>query len=127
MVKKSTFSVYKVYLFIAFATALGQHTIWTIMAVYQVEVAKLNPLQLVLVGTVLELGCFLLQVPTGALADLYSRRLSVIIGYLLMGISYLLQAFVPRFEAILIAQVLLAAGFAFGCYCFSYILSSAFR
>ena len=38
------------------------------------------PLQLVLVGTTLELACFLFEIPTGIVADLYSRRLSVVIG-----------------------------------------------
>ena len=48
-------------------------------------VVGLNPLQMVLVGTVLEISAFVLEIPTGIVADLYSRRVSVIIGFALMG------------------------------------------
>ena len=113
MAKQSKLNAYSLYLFISAASALGINTVWTVSGVYQVEIVRLNPLQLVLVGTVLELVTFFLQVPTGALADLYSRRLCITIGYSLVGISYLFQGLVPRFEAILLSQVLLAAGFAF--------------
>jgi DHA3 family tetracycline resistance protein-like MFS transporter len=112
MHERNTFGAYSVYLFLSVASVLGMQSAWTV-SVYQVEVVRLSPLQLVLVGTVLELGMLILQVPTGIVADLYSRRLSVIIGYLLLGSSYLLQGLVPSFEAILLAQVVLAAGFAF--------------
>jgi DHA3 family tetracycline resistance protein-like MFS transporter len=113
MSKYCKFNAYFIYLLIAAVVALGQGTVWMVSSVYQVEMVKLTPLQLVLVGTVLELVTLLCQVPTGALADLYSRRLSVILGYSLMGASYLFQALVPRFEAILLAQIALAAGFSF--------------
>ena len=53
--------------------------------IYQVTTVGLNPLQLVLVGTVLEATAFLCEVPTGVVADVYSRRLSIIIGYLMIG------------------------------------------
>jgi hypothetical protein len=46
----------------------------------------LNPLQLVLVGTVLEATAFLAEIPTGVLADVYSRRWSVIVGGPLVGL-----------------------------------------
>ena len=72
--------------------------------------AHLNPLQLVLVGTVLEISCFLTQVPTGVLADVYSRRLAVIIGIFLIGAGFILEGAIPRFETILLAQVIWGVG-----------------
>ena len=81
--------------------------------IYQVTTVGLNPLQLVLVGTVLELTAFICEVPTGMLADMFSRRLSIIIGYLLIGVGFMLEGFVPRFEAILLAQVLWGMGATF--------------
>lgn len=113
MFKYRKLNAYVIYLLIAAVVALGQGTVWMVSSVYQVEVVKLTPLQLVLVGTVLELVTLICQVPTGALADLYSRRLSVILGYSLLGASYLIQALIPRFDAILLAQIVLAAGFSF--------------
>jgi hypothetical protein len=41
--------------------------------VYQVEVAHLDPLRLLLVGSVLELTCLVFQIPTGLFADAFSR------------------------------------------------------
>ncbi len=75
--------------------------------------AHLNPLQLVLVGTVLEITVFLTQVPTGALADVYSRRLAVIVGLVLIGTGALLEGSIPQFWAILLSQVLWGVGVTF--------------
>ncbi|GAA3131025.1 DHA3 family tetracycline resistance protein-like MFS transporter [Kribbella aluminosa] len=86
---------------------------FTLSAVYYVRHAGLNPLQMVLVGTTLELACFLFEIPTGLVADLYSRRLSLVIGFVLIGAGFLLQALVPAFLAILAAQVLWGVGFTF--------------
>ncbi|TDO30590.1 DHA3 family tetracycline resistance protein-like MFS transporter [Kribbella sp. VKM Ac-2527] len=86
---------------------------FTLSMVYYVADVGLDPLQLVLVGTTLELACFLFEVPTGIVADLYSRRLSIIIGCALIGAGILLQGLVPAFLAILAAQVLWGIGYTF--------------
>nr|MDQ2887288.1 hypothetical protein [Chloroflexota bacterium] len=61
-------NAYVVYLLTEGLFSLFFYTIITVNMVYQVEVAKLNPLQLVLVGTMLEVTAFAFQVPTGVLA-----------------------------------------------------------
>ena len=86
---------------------------FTLSMVYYVRDVGLNPLEMVLVGTTLELACFLFEVPTGIVADLYSRRLSIVIGFVLIGAGLLLQGLVPTFAAILIAQVLWGIGYTF--------------
>ena len=88
-------------------------TMVTVNLVYMVEVAGLNPLQMVLVGTVLELSAFLFEVPTGVVADRVSRRLSVVIGNAMTGVSFILIALVPTFEAILLAQFIWGVGYTF--------------
>ncbi|TCO45053.1 MFS transporter [Kribbella antiqua] len=93
----------------AFLSALA----FTLSMVYYVRDAGLDPLQMVLVGTTLELACFLFEVPTGIVADIYSRRLSIIIGFALIGAGLLLQGLVPAFLAILAAQVLWGVGYTF--------------
>jgi DHA3 family tetracycline resistance protein-like MFS transporter len=40
-------------------------------------------------GTAMEAAVFLFEVPTGVVADTYSRRLSLVIGYLGMGLAWL--------------------------------------
>lgn len=67
---------------------------WVVMAVYLVRDLHLTPLQLVLMGTAMEAAVFLFEMPTGVVADTYSRRLSLIVGYLGMGLAWLALAFV---------------------------------
>jgi len=62
---------------------------WVVMAVYLVRELHLSPLQLVLMGTVMEAVIFVCEIPTGVVADTYSRRLSLIIGYVGMGTAWL--------------------------------------
>ncbi len=78
--------------------------------VYQVEVAHFDPLRLLLVGTVLELTCFVFQVPTGLLADAFSRRWAVVVGSALVGAGFILEGLIPQFTAIAIAQVIWGIG-----------------
>jgi DHA3 family tetracycline resistance protein-like MFS transporter len=74
---------------------------WVVMAVYLVQVAHLSPLQLVLMGTAMEAAVFLFEVPTGVVADTYSRRLSLSIGYVGTGLAWMLVALVTAPWAII--------------------------
>lgn len=103
---------YRVYVLSRGASVLFSGVIGTASLVYQVEVVRLDPLQLVLVGTMLESVYFLCQVPTGLFADVYSRRLSIVIGYMLTGAGFMLEGAIPHFDAILLAQVIWGVGAA---------------
>lgn len=85
----------------------------TLSLVYMATTVGLDPLQMVLVGTVLEAVCFLFEIPTGIVSDLYSRRLSIIIGFALMGGGFFLQGLIPSFVAVLLAQVVWGIGYTF--------------
>ncbi len=80
---------------------------------YYVTVAHLDPLQLVLVGTALEASYFVWEIPTGVLADTFSRRLSVIVGTGIIGIAWMGQGLVPVFVAIAGFEILRGLGEAF--------------
>jgi DHA3 family tetracycline resistance protein-like MFS transporter len=80
------------HLYYALTFGLSMPT-WVVLAVYLVRDLHLTPLQLVLMGTAMEAAVFLFEVPTGVVADTYSRRLSLIIGYLGMGLAWLGVAF----------------------------------
>lgn len=92
----------------AFCYALS----FTLTMVYQVQQIGLSPLQLVLVGTVLEASVFLGEVPTGIVADVYSRKLSLLIGFVLIGCGLAISA-VPSFLVVLAGQVLWGVGYTF--------------
>jgi MFS transporter, DHA3 family, tetracycline resistance protein len=85
----------------------------TLTALYRIQVVGLDPFQLILLGTVLELTIFVLEVPTGIVADIYSRRLSVIIGVALMGLGFMLEGLFPFFVTVVLAQILWGIGATF--------------
>ncbi|HEX2621553.1 MAG TPA: MFS transporter [Phototrophicaceae bacterium] len=109
----SKHDAYRVWLVFSALTSIGFTLSFTISLIYQAVNVGLNPLQLVLVGTVLEISCFLFEVPTGIVADLYSRRLSVIIGSLLIGIGFIIEGSLPVFGGILLSQVIWGIGATF--------------
>jgi DHA3 family tetracycline resistance protein-like MFS transporter len=80
---------------------------------YYVTVAHLDPLQLVLVGTALEASYFVWEIPTGVLADTFSRRMSVIAGTGIIGIAWIGQGLVPVFIAIAGFEIVRGLGEAF--------------
>lgn len=104
---------YRVYLWLTGAEAFFSAMYFVVAAVFRVRVAHLNPLQLVLVGTVMELSIFVFQVPTGVVADVFSRRISIIIGFALMGAGLTIEPLFPRFGVILGAQALWGLGYTF--------------
>lgn len=86
---------------------------FTVQAVYFIQTVHMDPLQLVLVGTTLEATIFLFELPTGVVADTYSRRLSVIIGTFLWGLGFLIEGAFPFFLTVLLSQVVMGLGFTF--------------
>ena len=54
-----------------------------------------DPFQLTLIATAFRATTLLFEIPTGAVADVYSRRLSVLIGFVLTGLAALVQGGFP--------------------------------
>ena len=104
---------YPLFLFLSGSHAFLFTMMSFIHAIYRVEAAHLNPLQLVLLGTALEVVIFIFEVPTGLVADVYSRRLSVIIGYTIIGLAFVLQGSLPFFLPILLGEMLWGLGWTF--------------
>ena len=103
----------RVYLVHAAGAAFSFAVLATLSSVYRFQQVGLTPLQLVLVGTVLEATVLLAELPTGVLADTVSRRLSVIAGAVLIGLGFVLEGLVPVWGAVLLAQVVWGLGAAF--------------
>lgn len=106
-------NAYTLYLGLQFLTGFSFSMIFVVTSLYEATVAHLSGLQLVLVGTTLELTILLFEVPTGVVADVHSRRLSIVTGYFLMGIAFLVEGFFPIFSMILLTQVLWGLGYTF--------------
>ncbi|GAB4522539.1 MAG: tetracycline efflux MFS transporter TetA(P) [Anaerolineae bacterium] len=104
---------YLVYLIFAGSSSIAFTLVFAVNLVYHVERVGLSPFQLVLVGTVLEVTVFLFEIPTGVIADVYSRRLSVILGSTLCGIGFVIEGLFPSFGAVLTAQIVWGIGATF--------------
>lgn len=101
------------YLILSGVISFANATMFTTYAIYYVTEVGMNPLQLVLVGTVLETTILLLEVPTGVVADTYSRRLSVILGIFILGLTWTIEGSLPLFWAIITAEIIRGLGETF--------------
>lgn len=106
-------SAYKTYLLFSAITAMCFSLVATVMMVYHIEIVHLNPLQLILVGTTLELACFIFEIPTAIVADVYSRKLSIVIGGVLTGVGFILEGSISSFVFVLVAQIVWGLGSTF--------------
>ena len=93
----------------SFGMALG----WTLAPVYFIQIVGMDPLQLVLAGTFLEVAYFVFEVPTGVVADSYSRRASVIVAQVVMGVAFVVTGAVTSVAVILAAAALMGFGWTF--------------
>lgn len=86
---------------------------FVVIAVYLVRDVGLDPLQLVLIGTVMEAAVFVFEIPTGAFADTYGRKLSIVVSILIQGAAWSLVGLIPQFVPILIAWAIWGFGYTF--------------
>ena len=87
--------------------------VYTLNAIYYVSQAELNPLQLVLVGTIMELSILLFEMPTGLVADFFGRKKSLVVGTFIIGAAHLLEGSFPEFWAIAVGAALWGIGWTF--------------
>lgn len=99
-----------VYIFLSGASSLFYSMLLTVELVYLIKIVGFDPLQLVFIGTIRQSIGFVFQLPTGVLADMYSRRWAVILGLLLIGIGYLVEGAVPIVAIVFAAQVVIGLG-----------------
>lgn len=102
-----------IYLFYRSGLALVFSLVFTAASLYHIKLVHMNPLQLVLVGTMLEITHFLCEIPTGIVADRYSRKLSILIGLGLVGLGLILEGAIPTFFTVLLAQIIWGVGDTF--------------
>lgn len=86
---------------------------FTVAAYYFVTEVGMSPLELVLVGTVMEVSIFLFEVPTGIVADTTSRRLSIVVGNVIMGLAFVVVGVFAGVWPILLGYALWGLGWTF--------------
>ncbi len=99
-----------VYILLSGVMSLSYSMLLTVELVYLIKAVGFDPLQLVFIGTIRQSVSFVFQLPTGVLADIYSRRWAVILGLLLIGCGYLIEGAIPIVAIVFAAQVLTGLG-----------------
>jgi MFS transporter, DHA3 family, tetracycline resistance protein len=85
----------------------------TVSMLYFVTRITSDPLQLAMLGVGLEIATVLFEVPTGVIADVYSRKWSIIIGYVIWGLGFVIQGLIPVYGVVLVSQLIWGLGFTF--------------
>ena len=106
-------NIQHIYYFLTSSRSFCVHIVFTLSAIYYVSQAGLNPLQLVLVGTIMEVTILLMEMPTGLIADYFGRKKSLVLGTFIMGAAHLLEGSIPEFWAIAVGAVLWGVGWTF--------------
>ncbi|MEM7288060.1 MAG: hypothetical protein AAF480_17045, partial [Actinomycetota bacterium] len=86
---------------------------WTLFFLRVVVDVGLDPLELLLLGTTKEVTILLTEIPTGVVADIRSRRQSVIIAFLVCGVAAAGAGVASSFGALVVTQAVWAFGTTF--------------
>ncbi|QMS84680.1 MFS transporter [Candidatus Xianfuyuplasma coldseepsis] len=103
----------KLYIILRSVMGLAFNMSFMATAIYRIDVANLEIYQLILVGSALEIAIFLFEVPTGVVADLKSRRLSIIIGLFIIGLGFFVEILTTFFLVIVLSQIIWGLGYTF--------------
>jgi len=97
----------------SFVQGVAFSMFWTLALYFQIKVAALSGAQQVLLGSVGEAAIFLCEIPTGVVADVYSRKLSIVIGYLILGLAFAVQGLVPTWPVMILGMAAWGLGETF--------------
>lgn len=86
---------------------------WTLFFIRVVVDVGLDPLQLLLLGTTKEVTILLVEIPTGVVADIRSRRLSVILAFFICGAAAIGAGVADGFGMLVLTQIVWAFGTTF--------------
>lgn len=103
----------RIFLRSGFVWQLCWSSYWTLFFLRVVVDVGLDPLQLLLLGTTKEITILVSEIPTGVVADIKSRRLSVIIAFVVCGTAAVGAGLAGGFAALVATQVVWALGTTF--------------
>ena len=103
----------KLYYLIKFCDSFFFSLATVTYGVYAVRHGHLEAYQLILIGTAMELAVFMAEVPTGIMADRYSRKGSILIGLFVMSASIATVGLSPTFTGIGLGMFSWGIGYSF--------------
>ena len=74
---------------------------------------EFNLFQISVLMAIMPLAMLLFEIPTGAIADIYGRKFSVLLGTIIQGVSFLAIFFLNNYYALLFAFAMAGFGFTF--------------
>ena len=95
------------------ASAVFHRGYWLVASLYLVRDAHLSAFQLLVIGTAQGLVSLVFEVPAGVMADTISRKLSLVVGQLLMGTAIVITGTVTSFAALVSTQMLWGIAWTF--------------
>ena len=96
--------VQRTYLLLTLLSTLAASFIWGINTLFLLD-AGLSNTEAFAANAFFTAGQVLFEVPTGVVADVYSRRLSILIGFILTGLGFILAGAIPRFDTLLLSRL----------------------
>ncbi len=98
---------------LAFFAACLKRPYLPLIAIYSVSVAHLSLYKLGIVAAVASAVSFILEVPSGYIADKLGHKKALILANLTTGLAPLFYVFMPNFEGMILASGLFFGGVAF--------------
>lgn len=102
-------NIIKLYLWLKMGTTLAVSLHFSIYVSFLLQ-NKLNYLEVSLVNAFFMLAVFLLETPTGAVADLFGRKTSYVLAGLVNGLGFILYSQVNTFWLFVCAEIVIALG-----------------
>ena len=106
---KSQTTVWRYY---AFTFLMSLHFFSSVLAPFLTDWGGISRVQVQLLQSWFMLWIFILEIPTGVVADYFGRKYSLALGALALIFGSLIYGIVPKFEVFLLAEFLFAAGVA---------------
>ena len=103
----------KLYYLIKFCDSFFFSLATVTYGVYAVRHGHLEAYELILIGTAMELAIFITEVPTGIIADRYTRKGSILIGLFVMSASIAIVGLSPTFTGIGLGMFSWGLGYSF--------------
>lgn len=86
---------------------------WLVTSLYLVVDAGLSPFQLVFIGVAQGVVSLVFEIPAGVLADTISRKWSLVVFHILVGVSMVVTGLVTSFPALVATQMLWGIAWTF--------------
>jgi MFS family permease len=86
---------------------IGLHT--TVYVMYLLN-SGLDLLQVNLVNVAFMVSVFIFEIPTGAIADIFGRKISFVLSSVVMGIGFICYGLADDFVGFILAEIILAIG-----------------